>query len=755
MTSKQLITRLAGARICGLFFCYNEDHILAESLRHYLGLGIDLVMFDNFSTDGSLQIARGFQERRDLPGRLLEIVSVKTDGYEWGKILRAASNYMHDRLAHYRWIMLIDADSFYFSPVRGAPLASFILACDCLGYNIIGGNLYEFYPTERDDSAVSATLARMHYHREMPWEEKMAQEKIFRYHPGVDFYSEFGHRILRPAPRLSPVRFIYNHYPWVTYEHGLKKIFQDRKPRYVERRQNPVNHMHYLDLLPEKSDLVRNAAELSLFDLEAEQMSRVDLIRSLAADRTAPALKRAAAGAGRAAAASARFGRIFREDPQAAVTRAAARAGAGIRKQMAYRARRPAAGEAGEPELPDKAEFSAGFSGPEAGSATAANSLPDRPEPPRSDIIARCEDINVQGARVTGFPETYHFLLTNFCNASCLFCNQKLVRKGRQQITLDRFRRMVAHIPVEAARIFYLSGGGDPLLCRDIIPIINYINTEFPWIEIRLRTNGLLLQRHAAELARTDIRLELSVHGATEDTNNRILKVRNSGVIFDGVSELNRQLEMAGRRMHKLFVPAMSKINIGELPALIQKAAGLDISEVEIYFCRFYVEPGRKGVSGADAAGGGLDPSQSLFYHQDLYNRTVTECCDLAAALGVTFRWEALFGDKPGASQCYDPWRNAVIDWEGDVFPCCGGEVWFFDKVKSGAYRFGNVLEEDLYQLLDNDTYIRIRRTLSPAYGDNLIPECGYCHNSMTFTGPDDIGGHIITRGRTARTPIR
>ncbi len=720
MTTKQLITRLAGARACGLLFCYNEDHILAETLRHYLGQGIDLVVFDNFSTDGSLQIARGFQERRDLPGRLLDIVSVKTDGYEWGKILRAASDYMHARLAYYRWIMLIDADSFYFSPVRGAPLASFIFACDRFGYNIIGGNLYEFYPTDRDDSAVSAALERMRYCRAMPWEEKVVQEKIFRYHPGVDFYSEFGHRILRPAPRPSPVRFIYNHYPWVSHEHGLKKIFQDRKPRYVERRQNPVNHMHYLDLLPEKSDLVRSAAELSLFDLEAEQMSLPDFIRSLAADRTAPALKRTAA-----------------------------RAGAGVRRRIAYRTRRPAAGPAGEPEPPDKAEFSAGFSGHEAGSTPAANSLPARPEPPRSDLIARCEDINVQGARVTGFPETYHFLLTNFCNASCLFCNQKLVRKGRQQITLDRFRQMVAHIPVEAARIFYLSGGGDPLLCRDIIPIINFINTEFPWIEIRLRTNGLLLRRHAAELARTDIRLELSVHGATEDTNNRILKVKNSGVVFDGVSELNRLLEMAGRRMQKLFVPAMSKINIGELPALIQKAAGLGIDEVEIYFCRFYPEPG------ADAAGGGFDPSQSLFYHQDLYNRIVTECCDLAAALGVTFRWEALFGDGPRASQCYDPWRNAVIDWEGDVFPCCGGEVWFFDKVKSGAYRFGNVLEEELYQLLDNDTHVRIRRTLSPAYDDDLIPECGYCHNSMIFTGPDDIGGHIITRGRTDRASVR
>mgnify|MGYP001791507819 CR=1 FL=1 len=715
------------AKACGLLFCYNEEQILDETIRHYLGEGIDLVVFDNCSTDGSPEIARRLQEQGGFPGHLLDIVSVRTEGYEWGRILRTACDYMHANLSHYRWLMTIDADSFYFSPVKGMPLTGFISACGAAGYNIIGGNLYEFYPTEKDDPSDASTVERMRYCKVMPWEERVVQQKIFRYHPSVDFYSQFAHQVIRDDPRPGPVRFIYNHYPWISYKHGLKKIFKERKPRYVERRQNPANHMHYLDLLPERNDLVRSSSGLHFFRLDEVQLPRAKFISELATDRTAGVRQKTGDAARRAGSAAGRFSRNYRQDRRGALKKAAARVGERIPGLRPLRA----------PSQPPVAP--AGGTGESAAPAECIPASPAaRPEPPQKDLTISWDEIQRQSARVTGFPETYHFLMTNFCNARCLFCNQKIVHEGHKEITLDSFKKMVSHIPVESARIFYLSGGGDPLLCRDIIPIIDYVNAEFPWIEIRLRTNGLLLGRRAADLARTNIRLEISVHGATEETNNNVLQLKNTNVIFAGLEQLNRQLEANGRQMMKLFVPAVSMLNINEVPDLIRKAAKLTVDEVEIYFCRFYDSP---AAGGAPA----LDPGQSLFYHQGLYNRTVAECQELADSLGVVFRYEALFGDGPRAAFCSDPWRNIVIDWEGDIFPCCGGEVWFYDKVKSGEYRFGNLFEEEIFELLNNETYVKIRRTLSPNYGDDLIPECTNCHNSLTFTGPDVLEGHVIS----------
>ena len=95
------------AKSCGLVFCYNEEHIIGCCLRYYLNQGFDLVIFDNGSTDASMDIVDIVQKEK-YTGKILDVVRVETKGYEWRKILKHACQYRHKSLNKYDWILLID-----------------------------------------------------------------------------------------------------------------------------------------------------------------------------------------------------------------------------------------------------------------------------------------------------------------------------------------------------------------------------------------------------------------------------------------------------------------------------------------------------------------------------------------------------------------------------------------------------------------------------------------------------------------------
>jgi len=687
--------RSTSVTACGLLFCYNEEHILRETLRHYLSQGIDLVVVDNCSTDSSPDIVREFMEDKGRhKGRVVDTIRVETDGYEWGNILKAANDYMHRNLSGYEWILQIDADGFYQSPVRGMSLHEFMRASQRFGYNIIDGKWFDFHPTEADEPAIESPLERIRYCRVEPY-GPMPQHKIFRYHPSIDFYTSLGHECHRDKSRVAPLKYIYRHYPWVSFEHGVKKIFKDRKPRYVERKENPLYHMHYLELLPQKDDLVKCSSDLCRFNESDETVSKSEFYLMLLRDRSRPVV------------------RAFRK---------AARKGLSMARR----------GQSGDNVGQSGASRGADQKCPTPGELEKCS-----PAPAAARTMTE-EEIQARRASTLGFPHTFHFLMTTACNARCLFCNQDF-SQPLNEITLEKFKQMISHMPVESAKIFYLSGGGDPLLCRDFFPILKYINDEFPWINVRVRTNGLLVRKYARELAEQNLRLELSVHGATDETNSRILGTKKAAGVFEGLESLNAILAEKGRHMDIAFVPALLKFNIRELPDIIRKAAELKVGAVESFFCRCYVGEEYQGE-------GRVTEAESLYFSQEEYDEVIGEAEQVAASLGVCFTHEPRFSEAFRAKPCYEPWRMMLVDWNGEVFPCCGGEMWFKDKVASGEYHFGNLLSEDLYQFWNNETYVAIRRTLSPHYPDNLVPECTNCHSLLCFEGPQTRDGHIIDR---------
>lgn len=689
-------------RACGILFCYNEEHILEYTLPYYLRQGIDLVIFDNESTDSSMRIVEALQKGREqYGGRILEVLMIKTEGYEWRNILRFACDYMHQKLSRYEWILLIDADSFYHSPVEGMTLLEFMDFNKKEHYNILDGTVREFLPTEKDDPAIRSPLERLKYFKIY---DAGRQHKIFLYHRSIDFYTEWGHVCLRDRPRVGIVKFWYHHYPWVSYEHGLKKIFKDRKPRYVERKEFPYLHPQYFSTLPLEKDLIKDSRQLHRFRKEALLISRTRFcwmmrfrllieacikfieafIRSFA-EPMGDRLKK--------------FWLIYEYDRPLAIARLL---------RYLKRCLQP--------------------------------KIDRRPLKPDSAHEILLSEILQQRPFAIGFPQNYHFLMTDYCNADCIFCNQNFDHHSRKELTLEKFKTLLSHIPIQAARNFHFSGGGDPLLCRDLFRIIHHINSSYRWVDIRIRTNGLLIRKHVEELARSRIfQLEISVHGATAKTNNAILQREGRHDLFADVALLNQYLEKYKSRMRKVFCSVVSQMNIEEIPELIRKAAELKAEIVNVIFCRYFPHPNGR-ANGSQRA----NPEDSLFFNQQKYNEVIRAAKKLAKVLGISLFHEPLFFSRYKERPCLEPWQNIIIDWEGNIYPCTGGEVWFNRKVKSGEYRFGNLLTDHLNECWNSDSYVMIRRTCSRFYKEDLVPGCRNCHWTSCFKGPDVKSGHLL-----------
>ncbi|PIU40427.1 MAG: hypothetical protein COT00_01755, partial [Candidatus Omnitrophica bacterium CG07_land_8_20_14_0_80_50_8] len=586
---KRFNLKRSAASAVGILFCYNEEHLLIETIKHYLDQGIDLVIVDNDSTDSSIDIVEMYRGRTEVyPGRIIDVIHVKTDGYEWIKIIKIACDYMHEKLRHYCWIMLIDADAFYYSPIKKMPLLKFLTLVRRLGFNVIQGRLYDFYPTEKDDPAVSSPLERLKYCSYQPEWFNRHQERIFMYHPTVNFYASAGHQCLREGKKVCDIaEFIYKHYPWVSYEHGLKKIFSERKPRYVKEELQKQMHIQYATIQPTKSDLVCKSGALSYFFIDKETISLYAMLRDYY--KKVPILLKFVVA---------------------------------LKKVIRTAVRRPS------PEV-----------------------------------------------YLKYFPTTYHFLMTNFCNARCLFCNQTFEDKENKEISLESFRAMASNIPAESAKVFYFSGGGDPLLSKDLFPIMRDVNSRFPWIELRIRTNGLLLERHAQVLAEIkNCVLEISIHGR-EEMNDTILGRKGTKGIIDGIRQLNQHLKANNNGMRKVFYFCASRINLGEIPAMIEIAAHLKVDEINVDLCQVL----------SHRIGDRLRIKDSLIFHRHDYDRMIKKSEKLAKKLGVCFNPQTLDRSErlDYYKRCRYPWGMMAIDWNGLVYPCCGGEMIFKKKVKS------------------------------------------------------------------------
>ncbi len=338
-------------------------------------------------------------------------------------------------------------------------------------------------------------------------------------------------------------------------------------------------------------------------------------------------------------------------------------------------------------------------------------------------------------------PYQVHFLMNDKCNAKCIMCGGDYFRsKSGRMITLEKFRIMAKNLRLHNFQSIVLAGAGDPLLNRDLIPILQFIRKEYPDISIAFTTNGIALSKKISkQLLENDVAsINISINSATAKTYKRIMQVDCFDQVCSNVVRLAQKRNDLRKNMRIQLSSAINRLNIEELPELVELGRKLGVDSINLMYCRFYPEKIRN--LNIETPGNCLDNSESLFYHQELSDRMVEKSKSLANQYDISLTHEPLFKEKAIPQPCTWHLNEIMIGFDGEVYPCGGSEVHFKEKVEAGIYNFGNVLSEPLEAIWNNDQYRALR--ISSLQGRLcLIPECRLCANMMS---PNDINSHIM-----------
>jgi MoaA/NifB/PqqE/SkfB family radical SAM enzyme/Tfp pilus assembly protein PilF len=340
-----------------------------------------------------------------------------------------------------------------------------------------------------------------------------------------------------------------------------------------------------------------------------------------------------------------------------------------------------------------------------------------------------------------GLPLTIHFLMIDKCNVKCIMCGGDYFRStSGKMITLEKFKTMAANLKLENARAVVLAGAGDPLLNRDLVEIVRFINSRHPHIAISITTNGLSLTESLSRslLACNIQQVNISINSATRETYQRIMQIDGFDSVCRQAKTFDDLRRSAGRRVSLQFSAAINRLNIEEMPRLVELAKQIGVDSINLFYTRFY--PERIRHMNVETPSCRLQDDASLFFHQSLSDDMLEQTKSLARQYGIRLNHEPLFKEQAPPGSCTWPMTQIMVGFDGEIYPCGGAEIHFRDKVERGIYDFGNALEGPVDHFWNSEIYRALR--ISSRQGESCpIAECKCCAN---VTSPNDLGSHIM-----------
>ncbi|MGB5685229.1 MAG: glycosyltransferase family A protein, partial [Candidatus Electrothrix sp.] len=257
-------------RVIALIAAYNEADIISSVIEHLINNGIEVYLIDNRSTDDTVEQASPF-----LGKGLINIetyppshsCSDEPNGvYDWSSILRRKEELAVELEAD--WFIHHDADEFREGPFPSLTLKKAIRYVDSLGYNCIDFHLLNFHPVNND--FIPGTDPRSVFTRYEDGADFDAVQRKCWKSTGtpVSLVHAGGHDVQFYGRRVSPIKFILCHIPIRSQQHGIRKVFQERKNRFVESERAKGWHVQYDEMVDAEYSFLKDREQLVPFDLE-------------------------------------------------------------------------------------------------------------------------------------------------------------------------------------------------------------------------------------------------------------------------------------------------------------------------------------------------------------------------------------------------------------------------------------------------------------------------------------------------------
>ncbi|MDH5769167.1 MAG: glycosyltransferase, partial [Nitrospirota bacterium] len=301
------------------------------------------------------------------------------------------------------------------------------------------------------------------------------------------------------------------------------------------------------------------------------------------------------------------------------------------------------------------------------------------------------------------------------CNLRCIMC----IRRKYPEGTLNALRydfeifRIVADEVFPYLRWVQLSTAGEPLMANNLREQLRIIKKYS--VKVDLITNGTLLGDDLInEILPVTGYLNVSIDGATKGTYESIKVGAKFEQVIENVKRFNyfRRKLYQGRGPLLRLLYVLMRRNIEELPQFIKLAKELEADSVNMTHVIIHQEEMKK---------------ESLVYHKELANYYMIAARKKADELNIHLNLPPLFstvdevGEKGAKNNprsklktCPFLWKQAIIEWNGDVVPCC----------VPGHPAMGNVKKKPFRKIWNNEIYQQMRRRLMT---DNPFECCKHC----------------------------
>jgi glycosyltransferase involved in cell wall biosynthesis len=276
---------MADFRVVAIVSAFNEADIISPVIGHLVENGVEVYLIDNHSTDGTAQQARRWLDKGLLA--IEEFPAGRTAGegpppFDWEAILKRKEELARELPGD--WFIHHDADEFREPPWPGMNLRDAIRWVDRLGYNCIDFRVLNFPPLDNGFQPGSEP-SRYFTHWEDPVVYDTLQRKCWKAQKApVSLAASGGHEARFPGRRVFPIRFFMRHYPIRNQEHGHRKVFDERKKRFVEKERAKGWHVQYDSIVNGSHSFLGDPERLHLYDPDKV---RLDLMLENEASRAA------------------------------------------------------------------------------------------------------------------------------------------------------------------------------------------------------------------------------------------------------------------------------------------------------------------------------------------------------------------------------------------------------------------------------------------------------------------------------------
>jgi hypothetical protein len=253
--------------VVALIAGYNEADIIGHVVGNLIDQGVGVYFLDDGSTDGTVDIVsqhlgRGVLAIEDLSKTFNEF---QAGSFKWEQILQRKAQLASQLDAD--WVMHHDADEFRESPWPHTSLLEGIRGVEALGFNAIDFQCLDFWPVHDRFRPGDDVREAFSFYAPAAAHDRLQIKCWKKTGTSVDLTASGGHEARFPGRKVFPVRFLLRHYPIRGQAHGERKVFEERRARFVESERARGWHLQYDDV-HEGQSFIRDPSTLTQYKPE-------------------------------------------------------------------------------------------------------------------------------------------------------------------------------------------------------------------------------------------------------------------------------------------------------------------------------------------------------------------------------------------------------------------------------------------------------------------------------------------------------